>query len=246
VLSANGIPDHAVGTFPNSNNPNTISAQSVSASYTLAPASTGTAASTQITGYALNGVKMDPGTAGTCNDSGSSCSLIGGSGSWKIEALGQSAFNFGTDSSNAHVQPTGEYHYHGMPEGFVTKLNKGTAMTLVGWASDGFPMYARYGYSTANNASSAIKVLKSSYVLKTTPDASRPSTSVYAMGTFTQDYQYSAGSGDLDECNGRTGVTPEFPQGIYYYAITDTWPFIQRCVKGTATTGGGNGPPPPP
>jgi hypothetical protein len=235
-----------VGTFPNSDNPNTISAQSVSASYTLSPASTGTAASTQIAGYALNGVKMDPGTAGTCNDSGSSCSLIGGSGSWRIEALGQSAFNFGTDSSNAHVQPTGEYHYHGMPEGFITKLNKGAAMTLVGWASDGFPMYARYGYSAANNTSSAIKVLKSSYVLKTTPDENRPSTSVYAMGTFNQDYQYSAGSGDLDECNGRTGVTPEFPQGIYYYAITDTWPFIQRCVKGTAASGGGNGPPPPP
>ena len=52
------------------------------------------------------------------------------------------------------------------------------------------------------------------------------------MGTFTQDYEYVAGSGDLDECNGRFGVTPEFPTGIYHYYITDTYPFIQRCVKG--------------
>jgi hypothetical protein len=71
------------------------------------------------------------------------------------------------------------------------------------------------------------------------------------MGTFLQDYEYVAGSGDLDECNGRTGVTPEFPKGIYHYMVTDTWPYVHRCVKGTATagaTGGGAGggmPPPP-
>ncbi|MEM5480850.1 YHYH protein [Pseudoalteromonas fuliginea] len=35
-----------------------------------------------------------------------------------------------------------------------------------------------------------------------------------------------------DECNGRVGVTPEFPQGIYHYYATDTYPFFQRCVKG--------------
>ncbi len=235
ILSANGIPDHAVGTFPNSNNPNTISAQSVSATYTLSPAvvsSTGSAA--QIVGYALNGVKFDPGTGGTCDNSGASCSLIGGSGTWRIEALGQSSFNFGVDSNNAHVQPTGEYHYHGMPEQYLTKIGKGTAMTLVGWASDGFPIYARYGYSVATDATSALKALKGSYRVKAAPDANRPSTSTYPMGTFLQDYEYAAGSGDLDECNGRTGVTPEFPSGIYHYVITDSYPYIQRCVKGTA------------
>jgi hypothetical protein len=40
------------------------------------------------------------------------------------------------------------------------------------------------------------------------------------------------GSGDLDECNGRMGVTPEFPDGIYHYYATDSYPFFQRCVKG--------------
>ena len=70
------------------------------------------------------------------------------------------------------------------------------------------------------------------------------------MGTFLQDYEYVAGSGDLDECNGRTGVTPEFPKGIYHYVVTDTWPYVHRCVKGTVTagaTGGGaaGGMPPP-
>ena len=234
VLSANGLPDHAVGTFPNANNPNTITAQSVSASYSLSPTATSNSSNTGMlaTGYLLNGVKIDPGTAGSCNDSGSSCSLIGNSGSWSIEALGQKYFNFGTDSSNAHVQPNGAYHYHGMPEGFITKLGRGTAMTLVGWAADGFPIYARYGYTVASDANSAVKVVKGSYQIKSTPDANRPATSLYALGTFAQDYQYVAGSGDLDECNGRTGVTPEFPSGIYHYYATDTYPYLQRCVKG--------------
>ncbi|ULH17784.1 YHYH protein (plasmid) [Deinococcus sp. KNUC1210] len=240
MLSANGLPDHTVGTFPNVNNPNTISAQNVSATMTLTPVATSKATSlggpAGTIGYALNGVKFDPGTGGNCNDSGSSCTQLGSAGQWRMEALGQTSFNFGVDDNNAHVQPGGVYHYHGMPEGLLTKLSGGKqAMTLVGWAADGFPVYARYGYSAAGDATSAIKVLKGSYKLKTTPDANRPATSLYPMGTFMQDYQYVAASGDLDECNGRTGVTPEFPGGTYYYAVTDTYPYIQRCVKGSVT-----------
>ena len=238
TLSANGIPDHAVGTFPNADNPNTISAQTVSASYTLNP--TVSAATTTlggprgVIGFILNGIKIDAGTGGACNDSGSDCSLGDATvGQWSIEALGQTSFSFGTDSNNAHVQPGGAYHYHGMPEGFVNLQGKGTAMTLIGWAADGFPIYARYGYSDPDDASSAIKVMQGSYALKSTPDTNRPSTSLYPMGTFSQDYAYSEGSGDLDECNGRTGVTPEFPEGTYHYYATDSYPFLQRCVKGT-------------
>jgi hypothetical protein len=63
------------------------------------------------------------------------------------------------------------------------------------------------------------------------------------MGSFVQDYEYVAGLGDLDQCNGRTGVTPEFPSGIYHYMITTTFPFVHRCVRGTPS---GGGPPPPP
>ncbi|WP_199227565.1 YHYH protein [Limnohabitans sp. T6-5] len=235
-LTANGLPDHAVGTFPNPNNPNTIAAQRVSVSATLTPTPTSTATPRtgpfSLAGYVLNGVPIDPATAGTCDNSGARCDLASRSGSWDIEALGQSHFNFGTDTNNAHVQPGGVYHYHGVPEGFVSQLQKGTAMTLIGWAADGFPIYARYGYTVATDASSAIKVMTGSYRTKASPDASRPATSLYAMGTFKQDYEYVAGSGDLDECNGRTGVTPEFPQGIYHYYATDSYPFLQRCVKG--------------
>jgi YHYH protein len=247
TMTSNGIPDHATGTFPNANCPNTISAWSAALAVPLAPTATGTASDVQVVGFALNGVKFDPSTAGTCTVSGSTatCSLIGNTGTWNIEALGQTSFNFGVDDDNAHVQPTGEYHYHGMPTAELAKFSGGeTKPTLVGFAFDGFPVYARYGYTDAMDSTSAVKVMKGSYQLKSTPDASRPSTTTYPMGAFTQDYEYVAGSGDLDQCNGRTDVTPDFPCGIYHYYITDTYPFIQRCVMGTATggsEGGGDG-----
>lgn len=236
-LTANGIPDHEVGQFPNANNPNAIEGQNVSASYSLTPELTNSA--TELGGprgtiaYVLNGVKIDAGTAGSCDDSGNNCRLAGNSGSWSIEALGQTRFDFGDDENHAHVQPGGSYHYHGIPEGFVEKQGgNSSAMTLIGWAADGFPIYARYGYSIADDARSAIKAISGSYQLVSSVSAARPSTDVYPLGTFAQDWQYVEGSGDLDECNGRTGVTPEFPQGIYHYYATDSYPYLQRCVKG--------------
>ena len=242
MLTGNGIPNHEVGTFPNTNNPNTISIQTINKTFTNNP---GTISNTGIAigspgsaiAYALNSVKFDPGTAGTCSDSGS-CSLGPPAlGSWSIEALGHNTFNFGDDMNHAHVQPGGAYHYHGVPELYLTKLGKGKTMTLVGWAADGFPVYARYGYTDANDSSSAIKVVKSSWKLKAIEDNGRPSTNLKTsvtipLGAFTQDFEYVDGYGDLDQCNGRIGVTPEFPDGIYHYMASDDFPFFSRCLKG--------------
>ena len=240
-LAGNGVPNHVVtgGNFATR-----VSAQAVSGSVTLSPVAKTSSTAVKLPGFALNSVKMDPATAGTCTNSASTvtsgCNYAGGNGTWRMEAMGDPAvspwkFDFGTDENNAHVQPNGQYHYHGMPTHLIPKLNAASAssMTLVGWAADGFPIYANLGYSTANSASSALKEMKGSFRTKATPDAGRPSTSVFPMGHFQQDWEYVAGSGDLDECNGRTGVTPEFPAGIYHYYITKSYPFIQRCVKGT-------------
>lgn len=242
TLTGNGLPNHVVGTFPNAGNPNTITVQNVSASITLTP--TKGATNTPIGGpggaavYALNSVKFDPGTAGTCPGTMTrtlDCNLANGTDVWRIEALGQSSFNFGVDQNNAHVQPGGVYHYHGMPEGLL--INAGVSdtnrkMVLVGWAGDGYPVYARYCYSSAMDATSALKPCATSYAVDTVADAGRPSTTLVPLGAFQSDWNYVAGSGDLDDCNGRTGVTPEFPNGIYYYMATDTYPFFSRCIKG--------------
>lgn len=237
TLTGNGIPDHAVTT---GNFATPISAQSLTITMPLAPAAA--AATTELaktaTGYVLNSVKLDPGTDGSCASSatstanGGGCVAIGGRDPWVLEAIG-GAFAFGTDESNAHVQPDGQYHHHGMPEGYLTKAAKGAAMTLVGFAVDGFPIYARYGYTRAGSAAWAIKIVNPSWQKKTVADAGRPSTTAFPMGTFTADYQYVAGSGGLDECNGRSGVTPEFPACAHHDYITEAFPYIQRRIKGS-------------
>lgn len=248
-LAANGIPDHEVGTFPNAGNPNTISVQDVNAEITLNPVVTDTA--TELggpsgpQGYVLNGVKIDASTAGSCDDTGTNCSLIENSLGWNIEAVGQTNFDFGTDDNNAHVQPDGSYHYHGMPEGFIEKQGgNSSTMTLIAWASDGFPIYARYGFSDSGDAGSELRAMEGSYQLVSEPAAGRPSVEDIPLGTFRQDWEYIDGSGDLDECNGRVGVTPEFPGGIYHYFATDSYPYFQRCVKGEVEGGGAGGGPP--
>ena len=259
ILSGNGIPNHEVGTFPNPNNPNTISEQNVNETFTLCPAlvsETGVPVGgpTGAIAYAINSVKFDPATAGRCDDDGV-CSLAQGQGQWNIEALGHETFDFGDDMNHAHVQPSGEYHYHGMPELLMDLLGDDSSMTLVGWASDGFPVYARYGFADANDSSSEVISLQPSWRLKTEPDEGRPDTLTaleggpgqgtnnpnipIPMGAFTQDFEYVEGHGDLDECNGRIGVTPEFPEAIYYYMVTDDFPYFSRCLKGDIAGGGG-------
>ncbi len=235
LMTGNGIPDHPVtaGSFATP-----VGTQSLSVSFPLRPvfAASLTPRVRQATGYALNSVKFDPDTAATCVSAatstmnGNGCVMVMGQDPWRVEAIGGS-FVFGTDENNAHTQPNGQYHYHGMPEGLLPSGS--LAVRLVGYALDGFPVYARYGYSDADDSNSTPRVMRGSHQLKATPDVGRPSVNVFQLGTFTSDYEYVPGSGDLDECNGRTGVTPEFPQGTYHYYITDTYPYIQRCLKGT-------------
>lgn len=193
-----------------------------------------------------NGAKVEPGTAETYVNGGITFKIVG-------KNLYQ---DVGMDPSNSHNQPTmtssgtrlmyGYYHYHGMPEGQISRLGKGNkTMTLVGFAVDGFPVYARYGYTDPNSTSSGVTVMKSNYRVRTAAElaaagySSRPSTSVAPYGTFEQDWVYDATSsasngGHLDACNGRYGVTPESPTtAVYHYFITDSYPFVPRCVFGT-------------
>jgi hypothetical protein len=238
ALTSNGIPYHVTGIFPNRHNPNKISPQIIQFAMALKPAArTGAGVPVRISGYALNGVKFEPGTAARC-PSGvtnvSQCDLGNGTGDWVIEALGHKSFNFGEDMNHAHVQPNGAYHYHGIPEGMLSASAKaGKQMALVGWASDGFPIYARYGRADAKSADSPLRVMQTSYRLKSKPDSGRPSIGLIPMGAFMQDFEYVKNLGDLDECNGRFDVTPEFPKGIYHYYATNDYPYVQRCVKGT-------------
>lgn len=48
--------------------------------------------------------------------------------------------------------------------------------------------------------------------------------------------QNGSAPGDLDSCNGHTGVTADYPQGIYHYHVTSAPPYISGCFHGTPGT----------
>lgn len=224
VIRSNGIPDHLTGRFPSRNNPNAITEKDytwripMNPKVAAAPIPSGWA----WFGVAVNGVPMEPGTQEFYNEDRNS--------GWTYEALGGTS-NLGIDQNLAHVQPNGAYHYHGMPTGLIQRLGgDSNRMVLVGWAADGFPIYTSMGYSDPKSDASSLRTMKSSYRLKhgSRPD---PPGNNYD-GNFTQDFEFVPGSGDLDECNGRFGVTPEYPAGIYHYHITSEFPFISRSWRG--------------
>lgn len=115
--------------------------------------------------------------------------------------------------------------------GLLAQLGKRHPI-LIGYAADGFPIYAQ----TPEN--------RSSYRLKsgTRPTGAAGPGGSYD-GTYTADYDYVKGLGDLDEANGRTGATPEYPQGTYYYVATAEFPFYPRMLKGTPDASFRRGPP---
>lgn len=238
-ISANGLPEHEPGKFPNRGNPNTIAAQDYGYRVPVEPkvADEATPMDRMPFGVGLNGVPFDPGTAEFWTPNGRR--MHDRSSGWNYDAL-SGKINLGIDDHHAHVQPTGAYHYHGLPTGLIhNQIEKkhgddgGPGMTMVGYAADGFPIYTLYGYEDADDTASAVIKLNSSYRVKrgdrpTSPDGPGGRYD----GTFVQDFEYVPGAGDLDECNGRLGVTPEYPDGTYYYVITDTFPYIPRMFRG--------------
>ena len=222
IISSDGLPDHETGAFPNRGNPNRISAQRYEMRVPARPqiASRTTPLQMQNFGFAINGVPFDPGAAEFWNNDRN----------WQYEAM-SGAVPLGLDQNNAHVQPNGAYHYHGLPTALLARFAGATAPVLVGWAADGFPIYGPYGYLDPNARTSQFVKLHSSWRLKSGTRNGGPGGKI--DGSFVQDYEYSAGLGQLDECNGRTGVTPEFPNGSYHYVLTDTFPYIPRCFRGT-------------
>jgi len=224
VVQSNGIPDHKPGTFPNRHNPNTIRAQQYRFRMDVEPqkARSSSLLGMNLFGVALNGVPFDPGAAEYWNRDRNS--------GWQYEAL-SGKIDLGLDASNAHVQPNGAYHYHGVPVALLARLSgRKKQMTLVGYAADGFPVYALYGYSEPDSSGSDVRKLDSSYRLKKGTRPNGPGGRY--DGSFVEDYEYVEGAGDLDECNGREGVTPERPDGTYYYVLTAEFPFIPRSLRG--------------
>ncbi|MEM6655672.1 MAG: YHYH protein [Planctomycetota bacterium] len=236
-IESNGIPSHTVGRFPNRGNPHAIRQQRYRLLLPAEPRVADRVTPLHLVGrygppnlpfgVAVNGVLIDPGTAEYWNSDRRA--------NWNYEALG-GAVALGIDTNHAHVQPSGAYHYHGLPTGLLRELgvSPSTHSPLVGWAADGFPVYAMYGFEDPDDADSAVVEFTSSYRLKPGRRPNPPSGPGGRYdGAFVQDYEFVDGAGTLDECSGRFTVTPDYPDGTYAYFLTRDWPVIPRAFRGT-------------
>lgn len=236
IISANNIPDHTVGDFPNAE----VSAQSKTYEIDLTPS-----ISSSLTpllgengpqsrfGILFNGVELDPIAAEPWPHEG--LQSPDANWEWNYEALN---IFIALDINNAHVQPTGEYHYHGAPTTFLTDfVIDQTTMTQIGYAADGFPIYYKYAYTDAEDAESGVVAMTPSYQLRSGErlgDGDSAPCGEY-NGVYSADYEYEEDLGTLDRANGRYGVTPEYPGGTYYYIVTDEYPQVPRYLRGVAS-----------
>lgn len=147
------------------------------------------------------------------------------------------------DCSSAHTGPQG-YHYHGnmfeymetILPGITTSSEPLDEVIHIAWASDGFPVVYRFG----PDENGLLKELTPSFQLK---QGLRPGDGIEAPcgaynGKYINDYEFIAGKGDLDECNGvARSIEIETAEGKqtfdYFYVVTSTFPQISRCIAGT-------------
>lgn len=207
-FQANGLPDHATGTFPNKGNPNGIEPQTVSVCAPLTPQRTGKITEVKATfGIAINGVQFRPNTAGFYDPVARRGHSRQGDKSWSLDIHGAPG-KLGLDFNNAHVGPGGLYHYHGIAKA----LTQTSGSSLVGYAGDGFEVH--YIGATA----------QSGWQLKDGTRSSGPSGRY--DGTYNEDYVFNGETTPLDQCNGG------FYGDKYVYFITDSYPFVPRCSTG--------------
>ncbi len=226
TFSPNAIPNHDFNDGDRGF-PNPVSEQddqfTVSASPTIA-AQTTPLSLTVDNAIMLNGVRVDILSAGCfgvgdgrigCNDPDQP---------WRFDPMHPAA-GFLVDSHNAHTQPDGTYHYHGEPKALFS-ADGITVSPVVGFAADGFPVFGSYINDNGN-----VRAVNSSYRLKS---GARPSGNGQPGGdydgSFRDDYEYVNGLGDLDECNGMS------VNGLYQYHITESFPYVLGCFKGTPDT----------
>ena len=219
TIAANNIPNHKVGSFPNGS----ITAQNNVYRVDATP-SKGSAKYIRLGtsfGVAVNGVTWDPLAAEFYEKGGMD---------WNYVAM-NGAIRLGLDTQTGHIQGPGEYHYHGISSGLLSSVgySSSTHSPLLGYAGDGFPVYALKGAGG--------KAMTSSYRLKSgaRPGGANAPEGTYD-GTFHADYRYVAGAGNLDECNGAMTVSAEYPNGTYAYFLTDSYPIVPICHKGSVSS----------
>lgn len=224
-ITATGMPNHRVGAFTEDDGDAIyVTPQSHRFRVTMSPrvSRRATEVNRGYFGIALNGVPFD----GRAEEYWNSRSRSG----WSYDTLRNNKA-LQLDTNNGHAQRGGAYHYHGSPNGMINAMGPTDKMRLLGWAADGFPIYDQFAYKDPKDPASPMVRMQPSFRVKAGARPTEPFGNY--DGYFVEDWEYAEGFGDLDECNGRTGVTPEFPDGTYYYVITDRFPGVPRNFRGT-------------
>ena len=203
-ISTSSVPDHG---FARQDGLNEVAIQSLTYSIPRIPvqAQTPRAIDLDAFGVAVNGVVFKGPSYGVTETRNAV--------DYTVDAVYRQR-DAGIADGHGEVQDDGLYFYNADPNRLYTK--DATAHSpLLGYALDGFPIYGPYGWDSPTGRTTP-RVMKSSYQLKTTPraDGSIPN------GQYLEDYEYVAGLGDLDQHNGRTCNTPEYPNGTYAYFVT--------------------------
>ena len=221
-INCSDIPDYSIG--PWAMNPNTPTNQGFQLRFPRVPVeNTGTKTSTPLgtIGSWTNGVAIfNALDARSYNNQNI----------WHQNAVVVEGPSF--DACLGHPAPGGVYHNH-QNASCLYGADSTKHSELLGFAFDGFPVYGPYAYATAGGTGGLTR-MRSSYALRSisvrqtladgtvlTPAQYGPAVSAtYPLGYYVEDYAYLAGSGDLDEYNGRVAVTPDYPFGGYAYYVT--------------------------
>ena len=223
VFSTNSIPNHD---FNDSTASFATDVAEVAAVFGIALEPVFASSSTALTlvydsGFMLNGVKIDLLAAGCfgVGDGNIGCHDI--DQPWRYDPMSP-LVGFGTDIHNAHTQPDGTYHYHGNPQALFDQSGD-IASPVIGFAADGFPIFGSFidEASTVREVNSSYKLLSGNR-----PSGADSPGGIYD-GSFVDDYEYIAGLGDLDECNGM------MRNGVYGYYVVNSYPWVLACFKGT-------------
>jgi hypothetical protein len=200
------------------------------------PSSTHMNLPTGMCGLWINGVAIYTAGDGKSYKSSTGTNANNGDGLWNTIAW--VAHINEMDDGGGHPDPNQVYHNHSNPYQLYDSSAKTVHSPIIGWAFDGFPIYGPFGYTSATDATSAIKRMTVSYQLRNITDRNSTSpagpaiNSTFPLGTYIEDYEYVSALGDLDEYNGRWCVTPEYPSGTYAYFLgtnsngTPTYPNI--------------------
>ena len=214
-ITSNSIPDHAIGKFPNRSNPNAIRQQSVEFCVPKNPIKNTKPKFVKGTiGIALNGIQFRPSTAGYYDPLSKSGHSQNGDKRWSLDIFGAKN-KLGLDENNGHVGPNGLYHYHGIAKTLITTSGN----SLIGYAGDGFEIHYLGNKKT------------SAYIIKSGNRPSGPGGNY--DGSYNEDYVYNPSAGSLDECNGGE------LNGKFVYFITNSYPFVGRCLWGEISLGFG-------